>query len=451
MDIQSIEQKQTETDEKASSLFQRGDYEGSAQLLAKGLLNEQTSIRWNDWATAKFLAGHVIDAEGGYRKALEMQPDNIQAVTNLGALLAGQGRYAEATSFLEFAADRAGNSEKEGIRRLLGTCKEGSASVARDGMSETAHLWKTLARGLSMQTVTLDRVLLRLVNLEADLRQHMSSATSQLGSFVGAGMGAFSHSSSNQRFAAYLGDNLALTRVLDVFKMYVDTRDISLTPHLLMEGTWEMWITNIFRNMVTPGMTVVDVGANVGYYTLLAAAGVGSKGIVHAVEADPHTFTILEKNVDVNGYGSIVQTHHCAAAAKRGEVTLYQFQHHHGSNNIFADSSDQRIMGSASVPAIPLDELISGSVDVMKIDAEGSEPLIFEGMQGLLQRSPGIRILMEFAPQMIERTIHPRKFLGRIRSANLRCQAVTYESAIENWSDEKFLEPGIHTVLLSRE
>jgi hypothetical protein len=86
----------------------------------------------------------------------------------------------------------------------------------------------------------------------------------------------------------------------------------------------------------------------------------------------------------------------------------------------------------------------------MKIDAEGSEPLIFDGMQELLKRSPRIQILMEFAPQMIERTISPLDFLKRIREANLQCRVVTHDSTIVNWPDEKLLEPGIHTVLLSR-
>src|SRR5271165_2925357 len=70
----------------------------------------------------------------------------------------------------------------------------------------------------------------------------------------------------------YLGDHLALAQVLDRFKMYVDTRDIGIAPHLLMGGHWEMWITKLFCDLLQPGMTVVDVGANFGYYTLLAAA-----------------------------------------------------------------------------------------------------------------------------------------------------------------------------------
>jgi hypothetical protein len=145
-----------------------------------------------------------------------------------------------------------------------------------------------------------------------------------------------------------------------------------------------------------------------------------------------------------------VRAQQCAVTDKRGEVTLYQFRHYHGSNTIFGHVGDPLIAAGVKVPAVPLDELISDPVDVMKIDAEGSEPLIFDGMQELLRRSPQIRILMEFAPQMIQRTIDPLEFLRRIRGAGLRCQVVTHEGAVEAWPDERLLTPEIHTVFLSR-
>ncbi len=453
MEPQSISPQPSAKYNKAVHLFQEGDYDSAALLLAESLLEEQTSERWNDWATAKFLAGHPTDAEGGYRRALDVDPQNAQAVANLGALLAGQQRYAEAIPLLEFSLAYADQGQKDATEKLLSACKAGMVRRVEDSGGEVANLWSTIARGLSLQTVSLDRVLFRLTNLEADLRQHLSRIPSldrSISSLLEE-PGDGPRSSNEGRFAVYLGENLALTRVLDHFKMYVDTRDISLAPHLLLEGCWEMWITRVFRRLLRPGMHVVDVGANVGYYTLLAAAGVGPRGRVDAIEADPHTFEILEKNVGVNGYAAWVRTQQCAAADKRGEVTLYQFRHYHGSNTILANVGDPLIAAEVKVPAIPLDELISDPVDVMKIDAEGSEPLIFDGMQELLRHSPQIRILMEFAPQMIQRTIDPREFLCRIRSAGLRCQVVTHQGTVEAWPDEKLLTPDIHTVLLSRD
>jgi FkbM family methyltransferase len=254
----------------------------------------------------------------------------------------------------------------------------------------------------------------------------------------------------NANKSIYLGDHLALAQVLDRFKMFVDTRDIGIAPHLLFGGHWEIWITRLFCQLIRPGMTVVDVGANFGYYTLLAAAGTQLDAHVHAIEADPHNFEILNKNVEVNGYDQIVKTYHYAAVDVRREVTLRQFRNHFGSNGIFSDPSDARIVQSVQVQGIPLDELIPPPVDLMKIDAEGCEPLIFAGMRELIRHSPNIQILMEFAPQMISATVDPLEFLKQIRSAGLSCRVVTHDSKLENWPDDRLLTPGIHTVYLSR-
>jgi len=250
--------------------------------------------------------------------------------------------------------------------------------------------------------------------------------------------------------AIYLGDHLALAQVLDRFKMFVDTRDIGIAPHLITGGLWEMWITKVFCEFLRPGMVVVDVGANFGYYTLLAAAGVRQDHHVHAIEADPYTFEILNRNVEVNGYGDIVKTYNCAALNVRREVTFHQYQNHFGSNGIFSDPKDPRIARSVQVPGIPLDELIPGPVDLMKIDAEGCEPLIFEGMQKLIERSPNIQILMEFAPHMIRATMDPMEFLNRIRRTGLIVKGVSYEGKVEAWPDERLLTKDIHTVFLAR-
>jgi FkbM family methyltransferase len=250
--------------------------------------------------------------------------------------------------------------------------------------------------------------------------------------------------------AIYLGEHLALAQVLDKFKMYVDTRDIGIAPHLLMSGLWELWVTKVFCEFLRPGMVVVDVGANFGYYTLLAAAGVHTDSHVHAIEADPRTFEILNKNVEVNGYDHIVKTYNCAALNTRRDVTFHQYQNHFGSNGIFSDPSDPRIIKSVQVPGMPLDDLITVPVDLMKIDAEGCEPLIFEGMPQLIARSPNIRILMEFAPHMIRATIDPVEFLNRVRRTGLNVKGVSYEGKVEPWPDERLLTPEIHTVCLSR-
>jgi energy-coupling factor transporter ATP-binding protein EcfA2 len=88
------------------------------------------------------------------------------------------------------------------------------------------------------------------------------------------------------RKVVYLGDHRALVRTAWGHKMFVDTRDLGLAPHLLLDGSWELWVTAAFLTNLREGMTVVDVGANIGYYSLLAASNVGSGG--RLVSFEPH-------------------------------------------------------------------------------------------------------------------------------------------------------------------
>jgi hypothetical protein len=75
------------------------------------------------------------------------------------------------------------------------------------------------------------------------------------------------------------------------------------------------------------------------------------------------------------------------------------------------------------VEAAPLVDFIQVSVDMMKIDAEGSEPLVFEGMPGTLNRSPHLTIFMEFSIPIIRQSSNPRNFLNGIRELGFSCNA----------------------------
>ena len=101
--------------------------------------------------------------------------------------------------------------------------------------------------------------------------------------------------------AVYLGDHLALARVLGHSKMLLPTTDMGFASHVMLDGFWEIWLTLFFARLVTPGMTVIDVGANFGYYTLLFGHAVGPSGHVIAIEPVPSTAAILARTIELNG------------------------------------------------------------------------------------------------------------------------------------------------------
>ena len=109
--------------------------------------------------------------------------------------------------------------------------------------------------------------------------------------------------------SVYVGGGTALCRVLGRYKMYVDARDVGLSSHLMLDGYWEMWVTEFLIGVLKPGMLAVDVGANVGYFTMVMADKVGAAGRVHAFEPNPPIARRLEQNAHVNGFRERVLVH----------------------------------------------------------------------------------------------------------------------------------------------
>ena len=101
-------------------------------------------------------------------------------------------------------------------------------------------------------------------------------------------------------------DDCVLCRVLGRYKMFVDAGDNSLAPHLMLDGLWEMPVTEAVLRSVSQGMTVVDVGANYGYYTMILAELVGPGGRVFAAEPNPRMMSLLDRSVAVNGFADRV-------------------------------------------------------------------------------------------------------------------------------------------------
>ena len=190
-------------------------------------------------------------------------------------------------------------------------------------------------------------------------------------------------------------------------KLFLDPGDLGMArAFLLSGGQWEEAETRLFSSIVKEGMTVVDVGANVGYYTLLAARLVGEKGKVFAFEPSPDNFALLKQNVTENGYKNVILVPK-AVSDKTATARLMIDRASSGGHSLsaFRDSVD-----SVEVETVSLDEYFavrSERVDVLKIDAEGAEMAILEGMHGLLKRNPDLTLLTEFFPRAIRAFGYP--------------------------------------------
>jgi len=183
---------------------------------------------------------------------------------------------------------------------------------------------------------------------------------------------------------AYLGDHVALCRILARYKLYLDTRDVSFGAHVLLDGFWEPWLTRFMARLVKPGFVVADVGANFGYYTLLLADLVGAEGRVFSVEPNPAAAELLKRSVALNGFASRTTVCALAAGSAEGAANLWVPEGNPGHAAIVADqTAPPPDCASRSVAVASLDSLVGaeGRIDFIKIDAEGSEERIIAGME----------------------------------------------------------------------
>jgi FkbM family methyltransferase len=179
--------------------------------------------------------------------------------------------------------------------------------------------------------------------------------------------------------------------------LYLNPHDKIITTHMVLSGTWEPIETEVFLKHVKKGDTVIDVGANIGYYTVLGAEAVGPTGQVLAFEPDPTGFGFLTKNVKTNGFSNVVAEQK-ALSNKAGKLKLYLDEFNKGDHRIYQTGNRP----SVDIDAVKLDDYLPADrrkVDLIKIDTQGAEIVILQGMTETLKQNPSVKMIVEFWPK----------------------------------------------------
>ncbi|MGE3174319.1 MAG: FkbM family methyltransferase [Planctomycetota bacterium] len=199
--------------------------------------------------------------------------------------------------------------------------------------------------------------------------------------------------------AVYVGDDTVLCRVLGELLMYVDAQDRGHAPHLIMNGCWEPWITVALRDLLRPGMTCIDVGANLGYYTAVMAQAVGPTGAVVAFEPNPRLRELARASMLLNGFTARTVIAGQAACDRDGARVRFRVPERMPMNGRLLREGEQSTgRGEFEVSTVTLDTACRTlrRLDLVKIDVEGAEEQVWDGMQGLLDRHPGATVVLEF-------------------------------------------------------
>jgi FkbM family methyltransferase len=206
----------------------------------------------------------------------------------------------------------------------------------------------------------------------------------------------------------YLGDHTALVKTRWGGMLLIDTRESVLGPALMLYGLWEIDITRWFEETLEPGKVFVDVGANIGYYSLLASRLVGDAGKVVAIEAHPRMAELLHRNMIINAQYNVSTWH--KAAWSRSEKLTFHARRHFGANSSAGSLGDRDLEKLddqeeiVEVDAVALDDLLSDlpRVDLIKIDVEGAELQVVTGLADTLAGNPDIKVIFEWSPGQLE-------------------------------------------------
>lgn len=208
-------------------------------------------------------------------------------------------------------------------------------------------------------------------------------------------------------------------REIQDFEMYINNKDPEYSFRKTLRyydsvKAHEPATTKIFRSIVLRGDTVLDIGANIGYFTLLARKLVGINGFVFSFEPEQKNYDYLLKNIRLNKFD--IDPINAAVGDKEGEIDLFICPYDSGHHTInqkygimdYRKRSLLRLLTPhkikrVRVPMVVIDNLIKKQVDVVKIDVEGAELGVLKGMKNIINNNQNIKIIIEFFPLLLDK------------------------------------------------
>lgn len=201
--------------------------------------------------------------------------------------------------------------------------------------------------------------------------------------------------------------------------------------------------TKIVKKYVHEGDVVIDVGAHVGYYTLLMAQLVGKNGKVYSFEPDPVNFELLKKSVEINGFENVVLIQK-AVSDTTEKIKLFLGDNDSAVNRIY-DAKLGDAKKSIDVESITIDEYFKENdklFNFIKIDSEGSEAKIINGMEKFLTKNRKLIMMTEFFPFLIKKSgDEPKQYLKSLENSGFELYNILDDNKETNKiNSESFLK-----------
>ena len=217
---------------------------------------------------------------------------------------------------------------------------------------------------------------------------------------VGTGIGNFkpAYSLYQRIIASRMFKNSIPTNIVtaDGFQIEILSKEHKehiedISTELLFKGVHEPMTTKIFKQILKPGDIVVDVGANIGYFTLLSSKLVGYRGIVYAFEPDANNMRILLRNAEINHFENI-RPYQVAVSNGIGRATFYTSSKECARHSLIKTKEHDN---NTVVEVDKIDNIVTGNIKLLKTDTEGNELAVLQGAEKIITNSEDIVLIVE--------------------------------------------------------
>lgn len=261
-------------------------------------------------------------------------------------------------------------------------------------------------------------------------RQRLSPGTLTVRDLVGEFLGSveFVHAHPPARRGVQPPSEVVAT--CEGFRIHVDPGDYAVGHTIARTASYEPEVSAALREVLGAGWTFVDVGANLGWFSLLGASLVGPSGRVIAVEPNPLNVAFLRESAKDNGFDNIEVLP--VALAERPGVVALETDGSNGRMIPIDGPPAEAVKASFVVAAYPLDTLLPDAgvtrVDAMKIDVEGAEPLVLRGASATITQHRPV-LISEFYPLALDSSPwgNAHGYLAMLRAFGYRLSVIGYE------------------------
>jgi FkbM family methyltransferase len=321
--------------------------------------------------------------------------------------------------------------------------------------SEQSLMQSAALRGLNEQ---VEKIAARLQTLDRDLTRTVTAEIDRLDSYLvyhAIALGRQIDRRSEEigdTAPLYVQNSLDALLIAAEFDLLVPTCEVSLLSYLTRHGLAliEPGVQAILRDRLVAGATAVDIGANVGLHALKMAKIIGPDGRLICLEPLPDIASTLERTLRLNGFGDRSQVICSAAADTCGEAKLHRASHSPLSS-LFPISEESALI---NVKTTTLDDCFAPGeqVDMIKIDVQGAEPLVYRGMQRILNDNPGVELILKWsASHFVRSDESPGSFWLSIRHDGFKTLLIDNEHPSQLVEiQEPATIPGAANLLLTR-